>query len=113
MPDYTNQGTARRVYRLETLVGKMRDAALKGDMPQCINQPRALAQAEWIFMHLAKDPDVYLEPAALVWKALQRSLESNPEYAGEVTVRRAQGALRGAIERRRKSRELAGADPTA
>ncbi len=102
MPDYTNQGTARRVYRLETLVTKLQASALKGDMPQCINQPRVLAQAEWVFMHLAKDPDAYLEPAALVWKALLRSLEQNPEYASDVTVRRAQGALKGAIERRRK-----------
>lgn len=102
MPDYTNQGTARRVYRLETLVDKMRAAALKGDMPQAINQPRVLAQAEWVFMHLAKDPDAYLEPAALVWKSLQYSLKQNPEYASDVLVRRAQGALRGAIERRRK-----------
>lgn len=108
MPDYTNQGTARRVYRLESLVDKMRASALKGDMPQVINQPRVLAQAEWVFMHLAKDPDAYLEPAALVWQALKRSLEHNPEYASDVLVKRAQGALKGAIERRRKLADVVG-----
>lgn len=100
-----SQGNLRRIHRLETLVEKQRAATLDNTMPRCIVQPRPLAQAEWIALHMAKDPDAYLEPAIVVWKALQRSLQSEPEYASDPLVHRARGFIQVNIEKLRKAME--------
>jgi hypothetical protein len=101
----THVGRDRRFYRLEILIDKIKQQSADGGMPRCICQPRAVSQAEWIILHLTKDPLTYFDTSVIVWKALQASLKSEPNLCSHPIIQRARALLAARVNDLRKEAE--------
>ena len=66
-------------------------------LPECLLQPRVLAQAEYI-LYLASGSADTLEECLIVWKALREGLRHRPDLLPHPMIRRVQQVLQEAVE---------------
>lgn len=66
-------------------------------LPECLLQPRVLAQAEYI-LYLASGSADTLEECLIVWKSLREGLRHRPDLLPHPMIRRVQQVLQEAVE---------------